>query len=199
VLLVATLLIAIFKGSRPPQPIPTTPTASKQAALAAVIPVVCALISYATFRAIGSYLTIHFAPPKPWITLMRVGMFFRRYCPVVRWYLFRLPDGPCSEQRAEGRRRRGTARVRTLWLCPALCVHDRLGLIQMGVPWAVVSAIALVSSTTSKREGSAKARHGFDVFPLPETAPSTEHDAKINSSSSRWGCFYAVTGDHPAG
>ena len=73
VLLVAALLIAIFKGSRPPQPIPTTPTAPKKAALAAIVPVGCALISYATFKAFGFYLTSHLAPPKPWITPMRIG------------------------------------------------------------------------------------------------------------------------------
>ena len=84
ILLVAALLIAIFKGGRPPQPIPTTPTASNQAALAAVVPVVCALISYATFRAIGSYLTVHLAPPKPWITPMRVGMFLGGIAP---WFV----------------------------------------------------------------------------------------------------------------
>ena len=84
VLLVAALLIAIFKGSRPPQSVPTTPTAQKQAALAAVVPVVCALISYATFRAIGIYLTVHLAPPIPWITPMRVGMFLGGIAP---WFV----------------------------------------------------------------------------------------------------------------
>jgi hypothetical protein len=84
VLLVAALLIAIFKGSRPPQPIPTTPTASNQAALAAIVPVVCALISYATLQATGSYLTVHLAPPKPWIMPMRVGMLLGG---IVPWFV----------------------------------------------------------------------------------------------------------------
>ena len=84
VLLVAALLIAIFKGSRPPQPVPTAPTTQKQATLAAVVPVVCALISYATFRAIGIYLTVHLAPPIPWITPMRVGMFLGGIAP---WFV----------------------------------------------------------------------------------------------------------------
>jgi len=84
VLLVAALLIAIFKGSRPPQTIPTTPTASNQAALAAVVPVVCALISCTTFQAIGSYLTVHLAPSKAWIMPMRVGMFLGG---IVPWFV----------------------------------------------------------------------------------------------------------------
>ena len=74
----------------------------------------------------GNWLNL--APPKPWIAPMRVGMFLGRYCPAVRWS--RLQDGPCSEQRAEGHRRCGTARMRTLRRCPALCVHCRPWLIQ---------------------------------------------------------------------
>lgn len=44
--------------------------------LSAIAPVVCALISYATYRAIDSHLAVHLAPPKPWIMPMRIGMLF---------------------------------------------------------------------------------------------------------------------------
>ena len=84
VLLVAALLIAIFKGSRPPQPIPTTPTASKKAALTALVPVGCALISFATYKAISLYLTLHLEPPKPWIIPMRIGWFLGVVAP---WFV----------------------------------------------------------------------------------------------------------------
>jgi hypothetical protein len=84
VLLVAALLIAIFKGSRPPQPIPTTPTVSKKAALTALVPVGCALISFGTYKAISFYLTIYLEPPKPWIIPMRIGWFLGVVAP---WFV----------------------------------------------------------------------------------------------------------------
>jgi hypothetical protein len=74
VVLLAGLLVAIFKGSRPPQPIASSPTPPKRAAIAAFVPVVCAVIQYATFRALASYLWTHLAPPKPLIVLFLVGL-----------------------------------------------------------------------------------------------------------------------------
>ncbi len=75
VLLLAALLIAIFKGSRPLQAVPSNPTAPKRAASAAIVPVVCALISYATLKGFGLYLNVHLVPPKPLIVPMRVAWF----------------------------------------------------------------------------------------------------------------------------
>jgi hypothetical protein len=75
VLLLATLLVAVFKGSRPPQPIPSNPTAPKRAKFAALVPVVCAVVSYATFKAFGSYLRVHLVPPEQLVIPMRVGWF----------------------------------------------------------------------------------------------------------------------------
>jgi hypothetical protein len=84
VLLVAALLLAIFKGSRASQPIPTTPTAPKRAALDALMPVGSALISYATYNAFRFYLTVHLEPPKPWIIPMRIGWFLGVVAP---WFV----------------------------------------------------------------------------------------------------------------
>src|ERR1700691_4838006 len=74
-LLLAALLIAIFKGSRPPQPVPSNPTAPKRAKFAALVPVVCAVFSYTTFKLLDLYLTVHLAPSKPFAIPMRVGWF----------------------------------------------------------------------------------------------------------------------------
>jgi hypothetical protein len=75
VLLLVALLVAIFKGSRPPQPIPSNPTAPRRAAFAAFVPVVCAVVSYATFRGIGFYLSFHHEAVKPFAAAMRIVMF----------------------------------------------------------------------------------------------------------------------------
>jgi hypothetical protein len=75
VLLLATLLVAAFKGSRPPQPIPSNPTTPKRAKFAALVPVVCAVLSYATFKTFGSYLRVHLVPPEQLVIPMRVGWF----------------------------------------------------------------------------------------------------------------------------
>lgn len=83
VLLLLALLVAIFKGSRPPQPIPSSPTAPKRAALAALVPIVCALIQYATFKGVGLYNVAYLAPPTPLVILIvgviapwLVGIYF---------------------------------------------------------------------------------------------------------------------------
>ena len=69
VLLVAALLVAVFKGSRPPQPIPTTPTSRKRAMFAAFMSVACAAILLVTLTSLGPYVSEHFAPPRPMIIL----------------------------------------------------------------------------------------------------------------------------------
>ena len=79
VLLLATLLVAAFKGSRPPQPIPSNPTTPKRAKFAALVPVVCAVLSYATFKTFGSYLRVHLVPPEQLVIPMRVGWFVGLY------------------------------------------------------------------------------------------------------------------------
>ena len=84
VLLFATLLIAVFKGSRPPQPIPSNPTAPKRAKFAALVPVVCVVVSDATFKAFGSYLRVHLVPPEQLVIPMRVGWFVGAIAP---WFV----------------------------------------------------------------------------------------------------------------
>jgi hypothetical protein len=74
VLIVAALLIAIFKGSRPLQPIPSTPTSPKQATLAAFISALCAAIPVATFTIVGPYAGERLSPPKPMFVLFVGGI-----------------------------------------------------------------------------------------------------------------------------
>ena len=69
VLILGALLVAIFKGSRPPQPIPSNPTSSRQATFAAFMSVVCAAILLMTFTSLGPYVGEHSAPPKPLVVL----------------------------------------------------------------------------------------------------------------------------------
>ena len=74
VLILAALLLAIFKGSRPPQPIPSTPTSPRQATFAAFMSVVCAAILLVTFTSLGPYISEHLSPPKPLIVLFVAGI-----------------------------------------------------------------------------------------------------------------------------
>ena len=74
VLILAALLVAIFKGSRPPQPLPSTPTSPKQATFAALMSVVCAAILLVTFASLGPYVSEHLSPPKPLIVLFVGGI-----------------------------------------------------------------------------------------------------------------------------
>jgi hypothetical protein len=69
VLILSALLVAVFKGSRPPQPIPPTPTSPRQAVYAALISVVCAAVLLVTLTRLGPYLSEHLAPPKPLVIL----------------------------------------------------------------------------------------------------------------------------------
>ena len=61
----AGVFACIYKGSNPPQPLPEHPTPPKKAAVASVIPVVCAAILYATFKVLTWYLRDHLAVPGP--------------------------------------------------------------------------------------------------------------------------------------
>ena len=74
ILIVAALLIAIFKGSRPPQPVPSTPTAPKKAIFAVFMSVVCAAILFVTFTRLGPYVGEHLAPPTPLVVLFVGGI-----------------------------------------------------------------------------------------------------------------------------
>ena len=86
VLLVTAVLIAIFKGSRSPQPMPSNPTPDKRAMFAALIPVVCAAISYATFKGLDLYLSYY--PPyegqPPFATAMRIAFLIGSIAP---WFV----------------------------------------------------------------------------------------------------------------
>ena len=73
--LLAGLCILIYKGSRPPQPVPERPTPPKKAVVASLIPVVCAAILYGTFKSLDLYLRDHLEVPRPlsiWIILIGV-------------------------------------------------------------------------------------------------------------------------------
>lgn len=84
VLVLGALLVAIFKSSRPPQPIPSNPTAPKRAVRAAFVPLACAVVSYATYKGLDLYLTVHLVPPKPLILPMRAGWFVGGVAP---WFV----------------------------------------------------------------------------------------------------------------
>jgi hypothetical protein len=57
------VLALIYRGSRPPQPVPEHPTAPRKALVASLIPVVCTAILYATFKGLDLYLREHFQVP----------------------------------------------------------------------------------------------------------------------------------------
>jgi hypothetical protein len=67
----AGVFAIIFKGSRPPQPVPENPTATKKAAFSALMSVVCTFILYATFKGLDLYMRDHSAPPpRPPVILL---------------------------------------------------------------------------------------------------------------------------------
>ena len=83
VLILAALLISIFKGSRPPQPLPLTPTPTRNAVIAAFVPPLSVLIVCATFRGVEAYTRTHLVPPMPLVILFLgilalwcVGLYF---------------------------------------------------------------------------------------------------------------------------
>lgn len=71
----AGVFALIYKGSRPPQPIPERPTPPRTAVAASLIPVVCAALLYATFRGVDLYLRNHLTIPRlPAILVLAVGV-----------------------------------------------------------------------------------------------------------------------------
>ena len=62
---VAGVLVVIYKGSRPLQPLPWNPTPPKKAAFAALVPIFCTAALYATFI----FLRDHLVPPRPLVIL----------------------------------------------------------------------------------------------------------------------------------
>ena len=78
-LLIGAVLIAVFKGIRPPQPVSVNPTPLHQAVLDCLVPVVCAAAMYGTFRVLDLYLINHLAPPKPLVVLFASGF-------VIPWF-----------------------------------------------------------------------------------------------------------------
>jgi hypothetical protein len=79
VALLAGVLVVIYKGSRPLQPIPENSTPPRHAVFAALMPVLCTAALYATFI----YLRDHLFPPRPLAILFAgviapwcVGLYF---------------------------------------------------------------------------------------------------------------------------
>ena len=71
----AGVFALIYKGSRPPQPVPEHPTPRKKAVAASLIPVVCAAILYATFKGLDLYLSDHLQVPRlPAILIIAMGV-----------------------------------------------------------------------------------------------------------------------------
>jgi len=60
----AGVFALIYKGSRPPQPVPQESTPPRKAALASLVPVVCIALLYATFKGVGWYLSDHLQMPR---------------------------------------------------------------------------------------------------------------------------------------
>lgn len=73
--LLAGVFALIYKGSRPPQPVPEHPTPPRRAVVAALIPVVCTAILYATFKGLDLYLRDHLQVPRlPAILIIVMGV-----------------------------------------------------------------------------------------------------------------------------
>lgn len=71
----AGVFALIYKGSRPPQPVPEHPTPPRRAVVASVIPVVCTAILYATFRGLDLYLRDHLRVSRlPAILIILMGV-----------------------------------------------------------------------------------------------------------------------------
>ena len=60
----AGVFALIYKGSRPPQPVPEHPTPPRKAVVGSFIPVVCTAILYGTFRGLDLYLRDHLTVPR---------------------------------------------------------------------------------------------------------------------------------------
>jgi hypothetical protein len=71
----------IYKGSRPPQPVPEHPTPHRKAITASLVPIVCVAIVYATFKVLDLYLRDHLQVPR------RVAVLIIAVGVVVPWSL----------------------------------------------------------------------------------------------------------------
>jgi hypothetical protein len=76
----AGVYVLIYKGSRPPQPVPEHPTPPKKAAVASLIPVVCTAILYGTFKGLDLYLRDHLTVPRPLMFLIIVFGVIAPWC-----------------------------------------------------------------------------------------------------------------------
>jgi len=71
----AGVFALIFKGNRPPQPVPEHPTSPRRAVVASFVPVVCTAILYETFRGLDLYLRDHLTIPRlPAILIVLIGV-----------------------------------------------------------------------------------------------------------------------------
>ena len=114
----AGVFAIIFKGSRPPQPVPENPTAPRKAAFSALMPVVCTFILYATFKALVPYMQDHFAP-RPWpLVVLFVGVFAPRFVGI--YFAYRAARAANKALRAIG-----AAEVLIFLLAAALVLMSR--------------------------------------------------------------------------
>jgi len=67
-LILGGLLIAIFKGSRPPIPVPRHFTPPRRAAIAVAVSIFCVVVIYATPRAVELFEKTYFVPSQPILT-----------------------------------------------------------------------------------------------------------------------------------
>jgi len=73
--LLAGVYALIYKGSPPPQAVPEHPTPHRKAIVASLIPVVCTVILYATFKRLDLYLRDHLQVPRlPAILIIVMGV-----------------------------------------------------------------------------------------------------------------------------
>src|ERR1700688_2982995 len=78
VLILSALLVAVFKGSHPPQPIPPTPTSPKQAVYAALMSVVCAAVLLVTLTRLGPSESVQCCPLGSEVLQVKTPRFVQR-------------------------------------------------------------------------------------------------------------------------
>src|SRR6266403_1466650 len=131
VLLLATLLVAAFKGSRPPQPIPSNPTTQVRGLGAGRLR--CPFV-----RDLQNFWLI---PESSSRTTGTVGhpdegrMVCGRHRSVVCGSLFRIRGCSCSEQSVVGNRLFGSADMPALRFVSALCIDRRLWMPNHNRKW----------------------------------------------------------------
>ena len=97
----AGVYVLIYKGSRPPQPVPEHPTPPKKAAVASLIPVVCTAILYGTFKGLDLYLRDHLTAPRPLAFLIIVFGVITPWC-VGIYFAYRAARAASKTLRAIG-------------------------------------------------------------------------------------------------